>query len=588
MHLNHLLLTWVIYLAAALLGLIIFRRLGLGSVLGFLVAGVVIGPFGFGVISDPEAVLHFSEFGVVMLLFVIGLELEPSRLWAMRRTVFGAGGVQWLLTALVLGSLAWFFGLAWQVALVLGLALALSSTAFALQVLSERNEMASEHGRVGFSVLLLQDLAVVPLLALIPLLSMQADNGESSWPGLVFLVLLLSVGRWVLKPTLRLVARSRSQEAFTGASLLLVFGIALIMDAGGLSMALGAFLAGILLADSEYRHELEVAIQPFKALLLALFFVAVGATVNLAILQQQWLEVFGLMLILVIVKAVVLLLLARYLKLGMYGSGVLALSLSQGGEFAFVVLNESLSAGLILGDIQALLTLVVSLSMASTPVLLFVFDRFVVPRFKQGQTRDFDQIEHDQPEVIIAGFGRFGQIVGRTLTSRKIAFTALDRDPDHVDFVARFGNRIFYGDASRLDLLRSAGAEKATALVIAVDDVTVSMRIVSLARHHFPHLKIFARARNRLHAYQLMDLGCVQVFRENYGSSLEAAEAVLIGVGLTSSSAANTVRRFRRHDEELMEKAYRHHADAEKLIALAREGRAELERLFEEDEDGPH
>ena len=585
MSLEHYMTTWVIYLAAALIGLLLFRRLGLGSVLGFLVAGVVIGPFGFGVVGDPEGVLHFSEFGVVMLLFVIGLELEPARLWEMRKDVFGAGGLQWLLSAFLITGVALAFGLTWQAALVLGLALALSSTAFALQVLNERNEMACQHGRTGFSVLLLQDLAVVPLLALVPLLAPGHAESQSVWPGLLFLVFLVVAGRFLLRPALRLVAKSRSPEAFTGAALLLVLGVALAMEAGGLSMALGAFMAGILLADSEYRHELESAIQPFKALLLALFFIAVGATVELPLLAQQWQSVLLLVGILIGIKGGVLLLLAKRLHLGAYGGGVLALSLSQGGEFAFVVLAESLDAALIDAGIQKLLVLVVSLSMATTPILLFIFDRFIAPRLGARRSGDYDQIEQDNTQVIIAGFGRFGQIIGRTLLSRKIPFTALDRDADHVDFMGQFGSRIFYGDAARLDLLRAAGAEAANALVVAVDDPENSISIVELCNQHFPQLKVFARARNRIHAYRLMELGCTQVYRENYGSSLEAAEAVLTSLGLTSSNAANTVRRFRIHDEDLMQRAYQHHRDFDKLLELAKEGRAELKQLFEQDED---
>lgn len=583
---DHFVHDLVIYLAAALLGLLLFRRLGLGSVLGFLAAGVVIGPHGLGVIDNPDSLLHFSEFGVVLLLFVIGLELEPRRLWELRRSVFGGGSAQWFISGLLLALAAWLWGQPLATAMVIGLSLALSSTAFALQVLNERNELATPHGRQAFAILLLQDLAVVPLLALIPLLAPSAADTTPVWPGLLFLAFLVGAGRYLLRPALRLVARARSPEAFTGAALLLVFSVALGMEMGGLSMALGAFVAGILLADSEFRHEMEAAIQPFKALLLGLFFVAVGGSVNLQLLYIEWLLVAALAAILVAVKMGVLLVLARRLRLAWRSSGVLAISLSQGGEFAFVLLNESTTAALLPAATSELLVLVVTVSMALTPIFLFIFDRWVAPRLLGGDERDFDTIRDEEPQVIIAGFGRYGQIIGRVLALRDVAFTALDRDSRHVEFVSRFGNRLYFGDAARLDLLRAAGVERAALFVLAIDDVDTSLRVVELVKAHFPHLKLFARARNRLHAYQLMELGCDHVMRETYVSSLESAEQVLSAAGLTASAAANTVRRFRLHDEEMMIKAYRHHRDFDKLIELAREGRAELQQLFEQDESG--
>ncbi|GAB4190564.1 MAG: monovalent cation:proton antiporter-2 (CPA2) family protein [Wenzhouxiangellaceae bacterium] len=586
MHSQTLILDWVIYLAAALMGLLLFRRLGLGSVLGFLAAGIAIGPHATAVIRDPDSILHFSEFGVVLLLFVIGLELEPKRLWAMRRSLLMHGCWQWLATGLLLTAVGWVLGLSPAAALVVGLALALSSTAFALQVLNERNELATAHGRTAFTILLFQDVAVVPLLALVPLLAPSADAAPPVWPGLLLLLFLLAAGRYVLRPALRVVARSRSPEAFTGAALLLVFGVALAMAAGGLSMALGAFVAGILLADSEYRHELDAAIQPFKALLLGLFFVAVGASADLPLLAAQGPWVLMLVALLVLIKALVLLLLGRQAGLAATAVGVLAISLSQGGEFAFVILAETVSAGLLPQPTADLLILVVTLSMATTPLLLAAYDRWLAPRLRSTARRDFDAIDDEHPQVIIAGFGRYGQIIGRTLSSRKIPFTALDRDPEHVDFVSRFGNRIYFGDAARVDLLRAAGAERAEILVLAIDDAEASLRVAEIVIRHFPHLKLFARARNRLHAYQLMEIDCNHVMRETYVSSLETARAVLVAAGLTDSSATNTIRRFRQHDEEMMGKAYRHHRDFDKLIALAREGRAELQQLFEQDETG--
>ncbi len=580
------LLDAVVFLAAALLGLLIFRRLGLGSVLGFLSAGVLIGPWGLDFMSSPGVVLGFSEIGVVLLLFIIGLEVQPKRLWESRRQLVGLGTSQWLLSGLLIFALAYVLGVPTAPAALLGLTLALSSTAFALQMLAERNELSKPHGRQGFSVLLFQDLAVIPLLVLIALLG-QESAGLSWKPlaGIGLIILLAMSTRHVLRPLLKFVARSKSPEGFSGAALLLVFAVAVAMDAAELSMALGAFVAGILLADSEYRHELEAAIEPFKGLLMGLFFVAVGASIELGLLAAQPLLVMFLVVALISIKAGVLYVLGRFNQLNHAGALTMALVLCQGGEFAFLLLAEMSSQAVIPVAQSQLLVLVVSLSMAATPLLLWLFDRFIAPRLNKPESRSYDTFEHHRPQVIIAGFGRFGQIVGRILGIRGIRYIALDSDPTQVELVKSFGNEVYYGDVSRLELLRAAGADEAKLLILALEDVQISMQLAKMVRASFPHLKIFARARNREHASCLMKLGCEMVTREMYASSLEVAKATLSEVGLTESAAANTVRLFRQHDEDLLQASIEHIDDLNKRIEMARQSQRELAELFASDEE---
>lgn len=575
----------VIFLAAALMGLLIFRRLGLGSVLGFLFAGALIGPWGLDFMSSPETVLGFSEIGVVLLLFIIGLEVQPKRLWETRKQLLGLGSQQWLLTGLLISAGAYWLGMPIVPAILLGLTLALSSTAFALQMLAERNELSRPHGQKGFAVLLFQDLAVIPLLVVIPLLG-QGGGGLSWKPlaGVALIVVLALSARHILRPLLKFVARSKSPEGFTGAALLLVFAVAVAMDAAELSMALGAFVAGILLADSEYRHELEAAIEPFKGLLMGLFFVAIGASIELGLLISQPLQVMGLVFGLIIIKAMVLFQLGRRNQLTLCGSLILALVLSQGGEFAFLLLAEMSTQRLVDESLSHLLVLVVSLSMACTPLLLLFFDRLIAPRLSKQETRDYDAVDGAHAQVIIAGFGRFGQIVGRTLSIRKIPFVALDSDPAQVELVKRFGNDVYYGDVNRLELLRAAGAANAKLLVLTVEDIETSVKIAEAAAVSFPQLKVFARARNREHAYRLSKAGCHMVSRELYASSLEVAKATLSEVGLTESAAANTVRLFRQHDEDLLRAATEHADDLDKRIEMAKQAQRELAELFDSDE----
>jgi glutathione-regulated potassium-efflux system ancillary protein KefC/glutathione-regulated potassium-efflux system protein KefB len=577
-----------VFFGAAVLVVPIFRRLGLGAVLGYLAAGAVIGPFGLSMISDVEATAHFAEFGVVLLLFIIGLELNPARLWTMRNLVFGLGGAQVLGTGVLIASAALYFGQSAAAAIVIGLALAFSSTAFVLQTLAERGELKDRYGRYAFAILLFQDVAAIPLLAVVPLLG----GGETTPEGAALLLdtarvaaVLTAVvigGHFLLRPALRIVASTKIPELFTAIALLIVSGTALLMNSVGISMALGAFLAGVLLANSEYRHQLEADIEPFKGLLLGLFFMAVGMGLNLALMRERAGDVMLLVLGLMVIKGAVLFVIGRIWNLDNHASKDMALALPQGGEFAFVIFTAALGAGLMARDIHDLLVLVVSLSIAATPLARLGHDwltRGLVP----VRDPDYDVAPTSDHPVIIAGFGRFGQITGRVLAAKHIPFIALDASADQVDFVKRFGNQIYYGDASRLELLRAARAESAKILVVAIDDVDASLRTVETAAKHFPHLQIYARARNRQHAYRLMDLGVRVIKRETFLSALDLTREVLRGLGMNAKDAARTVETFQEHDERRLAEHHTHYNDQEKMQTLAKAAARELEDMFMQD-----
>ncbi len=577
----------LLFLTVVVVAVPLFKRLGLGSVLGYLVAGVLIGPHGFRLIPEVEAVGELAELGVVLLLFLIGLELQPQRLWELRRRVFAAGGAQVALSGalLALGALA--LGVSWQAALVAGLGLSLSSTAYALQLLGERNELATPRGQTAFGILLFQDLAVIPLLAVLPLLGPAGARVDTSWVPLAkavgLIVLIVVVGRTLLRPAFRLVASARSQEVFTASALLAALGTAILVSAVGLSMALGAFMAGVLLADSEYRHELEADLEPFRGLLMGLFFVSVGMSVALELLVERPLVIAGLVLGMMGLKVLSIGGLGRRVLGAWPAAWELGVLLSQGGEFAFVLFGLAVAYDIFSGPLRDTLVLVVSLSMALTPLLTLAYDRLVAPRLRTRDDRPYDRdVEQDTP-VIIAGFGRFGQVVGRVLRARRIPFTAMDADPAQIDFLQRWGSKVFYGDASRLDLLRAARADKARLFVLAIDDVQSSLRTAREVQEHFPHLEIFARARNRAHAYQLMELGIQHVVRETFLSSLELTGEVLQELGFTYSEARATLDRFREHDEQLLRESFQYQRDEKKLIEIAERSRQELESLFARD-----
>jgi glutathione-regulated potassium-efflux system ancillary protein KefC/glutathione-regulated potassium-efflux system protein KefB len=581
-----------IFLAAAVIAIPIFRYFKLGSVLGYLAAGIIIGPSCLGLISKIDTSEHIGEFGIVLLMFVIGLELQPSRLWVMRKPIFGLGLAQVLVTTVGLASAAYFgFEQPWQSALVIGFGLSMSSTALVLQLLAERGQLNSHYGRSAFSILLFQDIAVLPALALLPLLGGAAaakSAGPGGWLVVKFFAVLATVvigGRYVLRPMLRIVAATRVSEAFTAAGLLVVIATALLVGQVGLSLSLGAFLAGVLLADSEFRHELEADIEPFKGLLLGLFFITVGMSANLQLVREKPLTLLGLTVGFMLVKVAVLRGIGRLSGLPNTAGRGLAFSLPSGGEFAFVLFGLAATLGIMDDEIAELLVLVVTGSMILSPLLLSIHDTL----FKKKETdgRPFDTPEELYPKVIIAGFGRFGQIVGRILAARRISFTALEANQTQVDFLRRFGNQVFYGDASRLELLRAAHAENAEVFVLAIDDVEASVRTAELIRKHFPHLKIFARARNRQHAFRLMDLDVRYTIRETLGSSLEMSGQVLESLGLSKSKAMDTVRRFRAHDQITMAKQQAVKDDENKFLQTTRESAEQLLQLFESDAARP-
>lgn len=580
----------LVFLAAAVVAVPLFKKLGLGSVLGYLTAGAVIGPWGAKLVTDVENILHVSELGVVLLLFVIGLELRPSRLWELRRSVFGMGGAQVLLTGSLLAGIGMALGMVPGAAIIAGFGLSLSSTAFALQLLAERNQLTTGYGRLAFGILLFQDLAVIPLLALLPLLGTGPSvSTEPGWlTGLKVVGVLVGVvvaGRYLMRPVFRAVASFHSQELFTATALLVVVGTASLVSAVGLSMALGAFLAGVLLAESEYRHELEADIEPFKGLLLGLFFIAVGMSVSLGLIVEKPLLVGGLVVALVVLKGAVLYGLGRFSLKQDEPALSLGVVISQGGEFAFVLFSLAVSFRVMDRALADLLVVVVGLSMATTPLLYAAHERWLRPRFqKKAEAREFDVAPEEDNPVIIAGFGRVGQVVGRLLRVKRIGFTAIDASPEHIDFMKRFGSKIFYGDASRLDLLRAARADKAKVFVLAIDDIEASVRTAQAVKEHFPHLTIFARARNRVHAYRLLDMGIQRVMRETFAGSLEMAQDVLMVMGLTYSESHRALERLRDHDEELLRETAKFHTDEAKLVEMAARARKELESLFEQDE----
>jgi monovalent cation:proton antiporter-2 (CPA2) family protein len=578
----------IIYLAAAVVAVPIFKKLGLGAVLGYLVAGLVIGPHGLGLIGDVEAVLHFSELGVTLLLFLIGLELQPARLWQMRRLVFGLGGAQLLLTTAAIGGILVALGQTPSMAILIGVGLSLSSTASALQLLAEKNQLADRHGRAAFGILLMQDLAVIPLMSVLPVLA-GTETPETSNMGLRALSVVLVLGgvaasKFLLRPLLRIIASVHTHELFCAVSLLVVVGISELVGSVGLSMGLGAFLAGMLFADSEYRHALEADIEPFKGLLLGLFFMAVGMSVNLDLIVEQPLMLVAAVVSLVVVKALVLYTIGRPVLKGGDSAVYLGMTLSQGGEFAFVIFSLALSLQLMETSVYDFLLATVTLSMAVTPVLFWAYERFIRPRARQRRVkRPVDVAPEEDTPVIIAGFGRVGQVIGRVLRARHIPFTALDTNPEHIDFIKKYGNKVFYGDASRLDILRAARADKAQVFVLAISDEERSLRCAAAVQANFPHLLIVARARNRKHAYRLMSLGITHVMRETLHSSLKMTVDVLKGVGLTYSESKSSIERFLEHDDGLMKDTAGFYTDEKRVMRAAKEARRELQRLFEDE-----
>jgi glutathione-regulated potassium-efflux system protein KefB len=592
-HEGSLLQAAVVFLLAAVLTVPLAKRLQLGAVLGYLFAGVIIGPSGLGLIGNPESVAHISELGVVLLLFIIGLELSPRRLWVMRKAVFGVGLAQVLLTGALLGALALYvFGQPVNTSIVLGLGLALSSTAFGLQSLAERKELTSPHGRLAFAILLFQDIAAIPLIAMVPLLAgsaesvSAADDVNQGLRVLISIAIVVVGGRYLLRPVFRVVAKSGLPEVSTATALLVVMGTAWLMDLAGISMALGAFLAGLLLADSEYRHELEAQIEPFKGLLLGLFFMSVGMGANLSLLLREPIVVLGLTVLLIAVKLPLLFIVGKVAGgLNKISAIRLGIVLAAGGEFAFVVFKIGRDHGLFDPRLYDLLVLAITLSMALTPLLLLLCARLVSPKVQPvAVPEQFREIDADEPRVVIAGMGRMGQIVARILRAQNIKFVALDTSVETIELSRSFGGvPVYYGDPMRPEILSAAKVGNAEFFIIATDDPDANIKTAELVHKLYPHIKIIARARNRQHVHRLVDLGAHAV-RETFYSSLEMSRQTLIGLGLTPEQADARIKRFKHHDEQVLEAQHAIYDDAVKVKQTAQEARAELARLFESDQ----
>ena len=583
-----------IFLAAAIIAVPLSRKLGLGAVLGYLGAGMILGPWGVGLVDDVDAVLHISEFGVILLLFIIGLELQPSRLWALRRQVFGLGSAQVLVTGLALGGIAMALGWRWQAALVAGLGLAMSSTAFVLQTLAEKKQLTMRHGRESFAILLFQDVAVIPLVAALPFLAHSVGRAASGshgggWMDAVKAVAVIGAlvfsSRFLIRPLFRGVATFGGREIFTAAALFLVVGVTLLMEVAGLSASLGAFLAGMLLADSEYRHELEADIEPFKGLLMGLFFMSVGMSANLGLLSKAPLKVLTIVVVMMAIKFAVLYVIGRLAGTAGPSARKLGLALAQGGEFAFVLFGTASSMRLFSEANADLLVVAVTVSMLLAPLLFILEERVFTPWLDRKADRAFDNIEPQRGHVVVAGYGRVGQIVSRVLALKGVPFVALEKDAQHVDNVRRFGGKLYFGDATRLELLHAANAGEARLIVLAIDDPEDSVKCAQLVRHHFPAVPVIARARNRQHAHRLADMGIAHFYRETWHTSVEMAHQSLLQLGFPPSDAAMTIARFRDNDIELLKRQRAVYQDEAKLIQTSREASEELQTLFESDRE---
>ena len=582
-----LLLQVTLFLAASLLLVPLLKRLGIATVLGYLFTGIVLGPSVLNIAHDPKAIMELAEFGVIFLMFIIGLELRPQRLWDMRQSIFVMGSLQVVLTGIALTALV-FFALSQSIAasIVIGFALSLSSTAFALQLLNEKQQLNTSFGQQSFSILLFQDIAAIPLIAIIPLLAgtTSAHHGIAYFAAVIatFTGLFL-FSRYVMRPFFRFVAQSGAHELITAVGLFIVLAVVLLMDSLGISTTLGAFLTGVLLADSEFRHELEASIAPFKGLLLGLFFMTVGMTTPIAlILQQPWL-ILGGAIVLLLLKMLLLTALARYRQFSWSNSLLLGTCLAQGGEFAFVVFNVAYSEKVLSKAMLEPMTLIVTLSMVLTPILYWLISTYLIPRIEKESTPEYDDIPNHHNPMIIAGFGRVGQIIARTAHLQHVRFTAIDSSLEKIDFVRHYGGTLYYGDVTQFDLLRSAGIEHAKIFVLAIDDVEDSMNIARHIRLNYPDLKLLVRARDRHHVHLLKDLGVELIWRETYLTALEMAYHALCHLGIHTQDAKKTVRLFRHYDEDLLLQQQHIYTDEQKIYETHRNALAELEHLFESD-----
>lgn len=581
------LLQITIFLGASLLLVPLLKRFGIATVLGYLFTGILLGPDVFNIASDPEAIQELAEFGVILLMFLIGLELRPQRLWSMRSAIFGMGSLQVGITGIVLAVVS-FFALQQGIAasVVIGFALALSSTAFVLQMLSEKQQLNTTYGQQSFSILLFQDMAAIPLIAVIPLLA----GTESSHHGIAYFAAIIATfsglflfSRYLMRPFFRFVAKSGAHELITAVGLFIVLAVVGLMDVLGISTTLGAFLTGVLLADSEFRHELEASIAPFKGLLLGLFFMTVGMTTELSLfINMPWLIIGGA-LALLLIKMISLTAIARYLKNSWRNSLLLATCLAQGGEFAFVVLSVAKSENVIQQAIFQPITLIVTLSMVLTPMLYWLMQSQILPRFSIKTVPEYDEIPDEHNPVIIAGFGRFGQIIARVAHLQHLSFTAIDSNLDKVDFVRNYGGHLYYGDATQPDILRAAGIEHAKIFVLAIDDIEDSMNVARHIRLNYPQLKLLVRARDRHQVHLLRDLGIEHIWRETYLSSLGMAYHMLCDLGVSEDDAYKSIELFRDYDDKLLAQQQQFYTDEQKIYETHRNALAELEHLFESD-----
>jgi glutathione-regulated potassium-efflux system ancillary protein KefC len=585
-HGNPILLQAAIFFAAAVVAVMCSHRLGLGSIAGYLIAGIVLGPWGLAIVADPHQIHAFAELGVVFLLFVIGLELEPRRLWGMRGPLLGLGAAQVVGTVVAVVAIGWAAGIDWRIALVAGMALSISSTPLGLQPLIDRGALGSHGGKSSFAIHLFQDLAVVPMLAVVPFLVAESSRPAYGWRDFLYPAAMVAAtlvfGHYLARPVFRHIARTRLREIFTAFALFLVLGISIGFEKVGLSMALGAFLAGVLLAESEYRHELEAAVDPFKGLLLGLFFMSVGLTTDFGVLLDKPLLIFGLVAGLYVLKAAILWLIARGSKIPDSERALFILLLAQGGEFAFVLLGPA-AAGVLPKETADLLILVVALSMLASPLLLVLHDRLLLR--KLGAAADKPAADTPrQGKVILAGLGRMGQVVARLLNASGCHVTVLEDDPDHVEQSRKFGFEVFYGDATRLDLLHAAGAETADYLIIALDDPTAITHLAASAKKHFPKLRIVARAHDMKHMFELRDLGVDAIERETFRSAVGLGQAALAAITGDATRAAQAAHIFVEHDEEVVARLYDvHRGDPDSQIAVSNELRDRLARALRDD-----
>ncbi|CDZ75912.1 K(+)/H(+) antiporter [Legionella massiliensis] len=585
-----------IFLAAACIIVPLASRFKLGSILGYLIIGILIGPFGFRLIGNAEEIMHFAEFGVIMMLFLIGMELEPETLWRLRKAIIGLGSLQVLLTTLLLSFAGISLGYDWRISLAVSMSLSLSSTALVLQMLHEKNMMNTPSGETSFAVLLFQDIAVIPILIIMPLLvapgitpvhSTGLLDALPGWAqaGIIAAVIgtVIVAGHYLSHYFFFIIAQTNLREVFTATSLALIVGITLLMQAIGVSPGLGAFVAGVVLASSEYKRTLETDIEPFKGLLLGLFFISVGMRMDFSILAQQPLNILSTVMFFIAIKALVLIVLGRFFGLTRLQTIGFALALSQGSEFAFVLFQFASTSKVISENLASFFILAIALSMAATPLLMMLYSRLVVPRFMSAIPQRYDTI-NEQSAIILAGYGRFGQVIGRFLAAQGVKLTILEKDPEQIELLRKFGFKGYFGDASRLDLLKNAGADKAKLMIVAVDDPDTCLEIARLAKHEFPQLKIYSRARNRRHAYELDKAGVDYFKRETFDSALSMAQDIMKFLGYSPESMRRKARTFAQHDEASLLKSFEFFEKEPELINFARQASGELERILQDDQ----